>query len=152
MRRETKLRAGRPLAFALFALGCVGVWAQDDDAVLDEESITTIDIDEMPPTAEKACLYVRRARSFDPIDNRHLHVEASGDEHFLLTLQPGCIGLRSAFGIAISNQSNRVCSNDLATVTYRQFDRRETCRVLEVEMVASKEAAEAVVAARTKRN
>ena len=93
------------------------------------------------PPSEKACFNVREVRSYDALDDRHVYVETIRDGHYLLTLDTICIGLASSIRIAISNDFSRVCSNDLAVITYRNFDRLESCRILDVERVADREAA-----------
>jgi hypothetical protein len=109
-----------------------------------------VDIDGAEPPAEESCFYVREVRNFDALDDRYIYVEGTGGDHFLLTMFGVCPGLEGAFGIAISNQLDRVCSIDNAKVTYRGLGRLETCNIRKVEAVEDKAAAEALTAARLK--
>jgi hypothetical protein len=84
---------------------------------------------------------VREVQSYDAFDDRHVAIETIRDESYLLTLDNVCFGLDTAIRIAISNDFNRVCSDDLAVITYRDFNRLDTCRILNVERVADHEAA-----------
>ena len=95
--------------------------------------------------AEQACFMARTATNFSALSSRHVYVEARRDEHYLLTMFNICPGLRSAFGIALSNDLSRVCSNTNATIYYRDFGRLEACRVRDVESVASRDAAREIV-------
>jgi hypothetical protein len=104
------------------------------------------------PPAEEACFNVREARSFGAIDDGHIYLRARRDEHYLLTLFPGCFGLGSSVRIAVSNNISRVCSTDSAEVTYGGLGRTETCTIRRVEAVESREAAEALVEFRKRRN
>jgi len=122
--------------------------AQEDDP----EQVKEVDISDSPPVAEAACFNVRNVRNFTAISDRYVHVEGRRDEHYLLTMWTGCIGLRGALGIAISNDFNRVCSNSSATIAYREFGRLETCRIRTVESVDDKDAAEEIVELRTDRD
>jgi hypothetical protein len=117
--------------------------AQDDRG-----NVKQVEIDGGEPPAEKACFNVREVRNFDALDDRFVYVEGRGDERFLLTMLPGCIGLRGALGIAISNDFSRVCSLDTARITYRGLGSVETCTIHDVEAVEDKAAAEALVKAR----
>ena len=135
------------LGYTLLAVSAGLVLAQDDakeidESVTDEREIKEVEIGGGPPPSEEACFNVRTVRDFDGLDDQYIYVEARGDDHFLLTMDLGCIGLRNALGIAISNDVSRVCSNSFATITYRQFGRLETCRVREVEAVEDKAAAQ----------
>jgi hypothetical protein len=104
-----------------------------------------------PPPSEEACFNVREVRNFDAFDDEFIYVEGRGDQHFLLTTFRGCIGLRDSLRIAISNDFSRVCSNSFASVTYRGLGELETCRIRRVEAVEDKDAAEVLVASRTRR-
>ncbi|HEX6998595.1 MAG TPA: DUF6491 family protein [Gammaproteobacteria bacterium] len=129
-------------------LGCpllalTAVLAQDD-----ADEVKEVEIGDGPPPSEESCFNVRDARSFDALDDEHVYVQARRDGHYLLTVFPGCIGLRDSFRIAISNDFSRVCSNSFASVTYRGVSGLETCRIRRVESVEDKEAAEALAASR----
>ncbi len=127
------------LICVLFAAVSGVAFAQDDEEGVVEEEIST----EMPPP-EPACFNVRDINNFDAFEDNFVYVEGRRNQHFLLTMQRSCFGLRQARGIAISNQINRVCSNSFAEITYRDFDTVERCRIREVEAVVDKEAARAL--------
>ena len=99
--------------------------------------------------SERVCVFARDIDNFDALDNRYVYVEARRDQQYLFTLDPGCFGLRSANVIAISDTTSRVCSNSFGRLTYRE---RGTglryCRIRDIEMVADKAAARALVQAR----
>jgi len=140
MRRTLKLLLG----CALFAFATV--LAQDD---ADKVKRVEIEVGDGPPPSEESCFNVRDARSFDALDDQHVYVRGRRNEHYLLTMVAGCIGLRDSFRIAISNDFSRVCSNSFATVTYRGLTgAAETCRVRMVESVEDKDAAEALAESR----
>ncbi|HEY8519528.1 MAG TPA: DUF6491 family protein [Gammaproteobacteria bacterium] len=129
-------------------LGCsllalTTVLAQDD-----ADEVKEVEIRDGPPPSEEACFNVRDVRSFDALDDEHVYVRVRRNDHYVLTMVPGCIGLRDSFRIAISNDFSRVCSNSFATVTYRGLTGPETCRIRTVESVEDKEAAQALVASR----
>ncbi len=132
--------------YALLALATSLVIAQED-----EEEVKEVEIDEAAPVAEEACFDVRSIRNFDGLDDEYVYVQGRGSEHFLLTMDRSCFGLRNAIGIAISNEISRVCSNSFARITYRELGRLETCRIREVASVEDKAAAEAIVESRTRR-
>jgi hypothetical protein len=91
--------------------------------------------------SDRACFNVREVESYDAFDDRFVAVKTIRDECYLLTLDNVCYGMESAIRIAISNDFNRVCSNDLAEITYRDFNRLHRCRILNVEQVDNLEAA-----------
>jgi Family of unknown function (DUF6491) len=103
-----------------------------------------------PPKEDKeACFNVREARSFSALDDRFVYLEGPRDEHFVLTMFPGCIGLEDSIQIAISNELSRVCSIDTAEVTYRGLGGNlEACSIRRVEAVEDRAAAEALVESR----
>ena len=118
-------------------------FAQDDaDAVA--EDVVNEEISTDTPAPEPACFNVRDINNFDAIDDRFVYVEGRRDQHYLLTMDRSCFGLRSANGIAITNQMNRVCSNNFAKISYRDFGTTESCTIREVESVADKAAAVAI--------
>ncbi len=133
----------------LFVLCGASVFAQDD-ATEDEDEvvITEVDAQEGLPPSEEACFNSRNARNFDAISNDFIYVEERRGNHFLLTMDGSCFGLRGAQGIAISNQMSRVCSRDFARVTYRGLGQVESCRIRRVERVDSKAAAEQIAESR----
>jgi len=125
----------------VFALSAGLAFTQEDEP----SEVKEVDISDSPPVAEAACFNVRDVRNFDAIRDRYVYVEGRRGEHYLLTMFTQCFGLRSALGIAISNDFNRVCSNSSATITYREFGQLESCRIRAVESVEDKAAAEQIV-------
>ena len=102
--------------------------------------------DEALGAAERVCVNVRNINSFDAIDDQHLYIKATGNNHYLFTLYGGCHGLRSAHGIAVKDTFTRVCSNSYGEVIFRGMGRGlESCRIRNVESVASKEDAKGLI-------
>jgi hypothetical protein len=99
--------------------------------------------------AERACFNVRNVDSFSPLSNRFVYVRTTGDEHYLLTLDSVYVTLPYATGITMSGNYAWVCSNTGAMITYVDAGRPVFCRILSVEAVARKEAAQKLVDART---
>ena len=93
------------------------------------------------PTAVDACFRVRNTRSFDAVDDRFVYLRCVRDKHYLLTMDNACFGLQNSIGIAVAGGFDRVCSNDRAMVTYRDFNRTRRCGILKVEAVENREAA-----------
>ncbi len=114
--------------------------AQDDAGEVIQEEIST---DAPPP--EPACFNVRDINNFDPLDDSFVYIAGRRNQHYLLTMQRSCFGLRNARGIAISNQINRICSNSFGEITYRDFDTVVKCGIRQIEAVADKDAARALV-------
>ncbi len=63
------------------------------------------------------------------------------DKHYLLTMDNVCLGLQNSIAVTVANGYDRVCSNDHAFVTYREFDQNRRCGILNVEEVEDREAA-----------
>lgn len=97
------------------------------------------DADSVKP--EKACFRVRDVRSFDAVDDRFVYVRGVRNQHFLLTMENVCMGLENSVGVAIANGFDRVCSNDRAMITYKEFNQARRCAILTVEEVADRDAA-----------
>jgi hypothetical protein len=134
----------RTAIFAGALLAVTAVLAQDG-----ANDAREVEIAGDEPPSEEACFNVREARNFSALDDRYVYLETLRDEHFLLTMFPGCFGLESSIQIAISNQLNRVCSIDTAKITYRGIGGDpETCSIRRVEAVEDRSAAEALVEAR----
>lgn len=93
------------------------------------------------------CISIRTINGFNPIDKEFMHVTASGRKHYLFTMERSCIGLRNANAIAIADAMTRVCSNSMSRIGYRDMGRRNTCRILDIEEVASSEDARALAEA-----
>jgi len=125
----------------LIAVLSVGAGA----AVAGESSDDAID-----PKVEKACFRVRDTRSFEAIDDRFVYVRCVRNKHYLLTMENVCMGLENSTKVAISNDFDRVCSNDRAMITYRDFNQRKRCGILTVESVKDRDAALELVKERRK--
>lgn len=115
-------------------------FAQNDADEVIEEEIST---DAPPP--EPACFNVRDIDNFDALNDSFVYVSGRRNQHYLLTMQRSCFGLRNARGIAISNQINRICSNSFGEISYRDFDTVVKCGIRQIEAVADKDAARALV-------
>ncbi|MGD1146484.1 MAG: DUF6491 family protein [Thermoanaerobaculaceae bacterium] len=103
------------------------------------------------PVAKEACFDVRRADSFSALHERFVYVRLLGNEHYLLTLDSVYTSLPFATGIKLSGEFkfSRVCSDTGAMITFVDFGRPVFCRIVRVEAVASKEAAQQLVKDRT---
>ena len=91
------------------------------------------------PAAVKACFRVRDTRSFDAVDDRFVYVRCIRDRHYLLTMDNACFGLENSIAVAVSNRFDRVCSNDRAWITYKDFNQTRRCGILTVEKVDDRE-------------
>lgn len=105
-----------------------------------------------PPSTAPACFSVRGVRNFSALHNQYIYVQGRRDQHYLLTMERSCLGLRSSEGIEIENHTDRVCSNSQAGVSYRASGGRlETCYIRQVEAVEDRAAARIIVESRTRR-
>ncbi len=133
--------------FTAVTMFAMSAWAQDEsgtDAAASEVEEVVIDVN-APPSTEPGCFSVRRVRNFSPLSNWALYVDGGGSNHFLLTMDRNCFGLRSAEDIVIDNHMDRVCSNSQARITYRGVGRSlESCRIRTVEAVEDRAAARAI--------
>lgn len=93
------------------------------------------------PKVEKACFRVRDTRSIDAVDDRFVYVRCVRDKHYLLTMDNACLGLENSIAVAVSNRFDRVCSNDRAWITYKEFSQTRRCGILNVEEVSDREGA-----------
>ena len=146
------------LILAAVAFVASPVWAQDGEEAEQEAEIAERVVEDVAigpgslPSAEPACFNVRAIRNFSALNDEYIYVQGRRDQHFLLTMERSCFGVRNAQDIAISNIVSRVCSNSLAEVTYRRFGNAlETCWILAVEAVEDRAAATAIVEIRTRR-
>jgi hypothetical protein len=113
-------------------------------------STQKVDTSGSESAAQRACFNVRNVDSFSPLHARFVYVRLlGGDEHYLLTLDAIYTSLPYAIGITISNEFSRVCSETGARITYVDSGRPVYCRIVRVEAVASKEAAQKLVEDRT---
>lgn len=94
------------------------------------------------------CFHIRRISGWSYIDERHILVRATGSEQYLLTMRSDCRSVRHANAIALSNHMGRLCPNDFGQITYRDMGMRRSCRIDNVERVAGKDEAEALVETR----
>ena len=141
--------------FTVVTMFAMSAWAQDEseseaavDAAVSEVEEIKIDPNARP-SAEPGCFSVRRVRNFSPLINRALYIDGGGSNHFLLTMDRNCFGLRSAEDVAIDNHTDRVCSNSQARVTYRGVGRSlESCHIRTVEAVEDRAAARTIAEAR----
>lgn len=94
---------------------------------------------------EIVCLNDYQISSFSPVGDTFLYVKGVGDRHYLFTMERGCFGLRSANTIGIPDRAGRICSNSSDRVVYRDMATgRESCRILDIETVASADEARAI--------
>ena len=97
-------------------------------------------------TIERVCVNKRSINSFDAIDDQHVYIKATGNNHYLFTMQRRCFGLRSAYGIAVKDTMSRVCSKGFGEIVYRGTGQRlESCRIDTIEAVAGKDDARGLV-------
>ena len=123
------------LIMLILAMSISSAFAEEaDDDADDEEAI------------ERVCVNKRTISSFDAIDDEHVYIKATGNKHFLFTMQRRCFGLRSAQGIGIKDTMSSVCSGSFGEIVYRDMGRRlESCRIDTIERVASKDDAKGLV-------
>ncbi len=95
--------------------------------------------------AERVCVNRRNINSFDAIDDEHVYIKATGNKHFLFSMQRKCFGLRNALGIGVKDTMSRVCSKGFGEIVYRDMGRLQSCRIDTIESVASKEDAQGLV-------
>jgi hypothetical protein len=142
---EKHMKHATALLVTVMAVGLGGVpgsRADEPDPVVDQAS-----------KPEKTCFRVRDTRGFSAIDDRFVYVRSVRNRHYLLTLDNRCYGLEYSIRIAIANEFDRVCSNDRAVLTYRDFNRLHRCQILDVEAVTGLDEAEVLVdQRRTARN
>jgi hypothetical protein len=117
------------------ALSTLGVFADEaEDEAEEEEAV------------ERICVNKRSINSFDAIDDQHIYIKATGNKHYLFTMQRKCFGLRSAYGIAVKDTMSRVCSKGFGEIVYRgRGQRLESCRIDTIEVVAGKDDARGLV-------
>ena len=116
------------------SMGATNAFAEDaDEEAAEEEAV------------ERVCVNKRSINSFDAIDDKHVYIKASSNKHFLFTMQRRCSGLRNAMGIGIKDTMSRVCSDGFGEIVYRDMGRMQSCRIDNIESVASKDDAEGLV-------
>jgi len=122
------------LLILILALSATSAFADEAEDEAEEEQ-----------TAERVCVNRRNINSFDAIDDEHVYIKATGNKHFLFTMQRKCFGLRNALGIAVKDTMSRVCSKGFGEIVYRDMGRLQSCRIDTIESVASKEDAQGLV-------
>ena len=115
------------------------------NAAAADDAITAVD----PEEQAKVCIDTARIRNHDPLSDRHLFIEQSGKTYFLLTMRSNCFGMRNARVIAFKDTLRRICSTDnFAEVMFRDAGRSMSCRIANIEAVADKDSARALIAER----
>lgn len=115
--------------------------------VLVEDDVDEDDEDE--PAREgrhRECIYVPGIDTFHVIDDKHLTVSTSPRRVYLVTLWNRCFGLKWSHQIAIKSYSSWTCSHSRDTIITED----SRCIIDDVERVASNEAAESIVAERSR--
>jgi hypothetical protein len=97
----------------------------------------------------EACFDSSRAESFSALHEMFVYVRVGTKEHYLLTLDRTYPDLPFAIGITISDTFSRICSGAGARLNFVHAGVPVSARILRVEAVASKDAAEHLVRART---
>ena len=107
------------------------------------------------------CYTIRGVTSWVVMDDHHLYLEAansesdhSGDDNdggaqYLVTTKSMCRGLRYSVFIEFPYHAGLVCQNE-SRVTHRFSEIRNSCGIDNIEVVASKEEAIALVSSRTR--
>ncbi len=122
------------LLILALTIGATSALADDADEEAAEEEV-----------AERVCVNKRNINSFDAIDDEHVYIKVSVNDHYLFTMQRRCSGLRHANGIGIKDTMSQVCSNGFGEIVYRDMGRMQSCRIDTIEPVASKEDAKGLV-------
>lgn len=97
---------------------------------------------------DRECFDIRSISSWSALSDKHLYVKAPGAaNHYFLTLWHRCPGLKFAEALAFSNYSNRLCSNDLGEITFRDGNFPRNCKIDNIERVSSRDEAKELAAA-----
>ena len=107
-----------------------------------------VDTSSGPRVTGETCFDARNVDSFSPLGWRFVYLRSTGGEQYLLTLDSVYTSLPFATGIAVSSAFGRVCSNTGAAITFTDSGRQVVCRIVRVESVAGKEAAQKLVEGR----
>lgn len=99
-------------------------------------------------SATDDCFYIRNVNSWDAVDRKHVYIKEGVSDHYLVTLVTSCPGLDFAKAIALSNYNGRMCPSDFGAITFRDGGMPTTCRIDNVEAVASKDEAIALAESR----
>ncbi len=96
------------------------------------------------------CYTISDIDSLEVFDDHHLYVkDADSGAQYLVTTKSMCRGLLYSAIIEFPNRAGLVCQNK-SRVTYNYSDLRKSCGIDNIEVVASKEAAIALVSSRTR--
>jgi len=91
---------------------------------------------------DRVCINVRTINGFNPLSDRELAVTATVDRHFLFTTQGVCHGLRRANAIAVSDVTAQICNDGFGEIEFVDPALgRQSCRIAEIEPVASSDEA-----------
>jgi hypothetical protein len=112
-------------------------------------SAQRVDTTQGQTNPREACFDIRTTDSFSPLHGMFVYARAQGGQQYLLTLDTIYVDLPNATGFTISGTFGQVCSYTGATLTFSDFGRRASARIIKVESVPSKEAAQELVEART---
>ncbi len=98
----------------------------------------------------RTCVRVRQINSYSALDDRHVYVNVTGKDDYMLTVDFGCPGLTFARGIAISEQSSQVCGDGSGLLTFNQPGAgARRCRIITIDKVENQTEAKALIASRT---
>jgi len=100
-------------------------------------------------TAGDTCFDIRRVATFTPLHSMFVYVALQDGKQYVLTLDSIYPSLPYAVGITLSGSFHQVCSDVRASLTFREFGRLVRCRVVRVDEVANKLAAQELVQERT---
>jgi hypothetical protein len=145
-------RAERKVA-TVHALPRTAVWIVSVVAAVSVPACTSTrqveTVSESRPVVEDTCFSLRDVASFSPLHGRFVYVRLVRGQQYLLTLDNIYTSLPYATGVAISGTFDRVCSDAGAVLSFSDFGRRVSARIVRVEAVNSKETAQALVDDRT---
>ena len=106
--------------------------------------------EEGEPSADRVCVNRRDISAIGAFDDRHVIVKARADDYYLFTVDKGCSGLGFAWGIAIAEESTQVCGDGFSFLSFDRSDVGERrCRIVKIESVQDRKAAEAVIESRS---
>lgn len=95
--------------------------------------------------SDRVCVSSRLIDNFDALTDKYVYVEARSDQ-YLFTMRRRCNGLHFSNGIALKNATSRICSDGFGEIVYRDMDRLVSCGIDDIQVVESKEDAQAIVA------
>ncbi len=101
------------------------------------------------PATGEPCFSVRTVDSVSPLHARFVYVRVLGGEQYLLTLDSVYLNLPAALGFKITSDVTWVCSDSGARLSFRDADVPVSARIIRVESVPSREAAERLVKERS---